>query len=68
MQNRITIRRDARANCYTATMHDDHEVRRLFGTETLPTPYTLKADPLVVVADVQSRNPRAVVTFIPESL
>lgn len=39
--------------------HSDPEIRRLFGTETLPTPFTATASPEMVHHEIQSLNPGA---------
>lgn len=37
------------------------EIKELFGTDTLPTPFTAAASPAVVMAEVRRLNPRCVV-------
>lgn len=51
---RITIWNDGRQ--WQATFHGDSEVKRLFGTDTLPTAFTSQADGATVLAEVQRRN------------
>lgn len=51
---RITIWNDG--HTWQATFHDDSEVQRLFGTDTLPTAFTAQADGARVLAEVQRRN------------
>ena len=61
MAERIAISRGV--DCYLARFVDDPEVIDLFGTDTLPTPFTLVADPADVVAVVAEKNPGASVWF-----
>ena len=42
---------------------DDPEVRELFGTDTIPTPFTLQAEPERVLAEIQARNPGSAVVL-----
>lgn len=42
--------------------HSDPKVKDLFGTDTLPTPFTSQADEQDVVAQIQRLNPKAKVT------
>ncbi len=51
---RITIWNDGQQ--WQATFHGDSEVKRLFGTDTLPTAFTSQADGARVLAEVQRRN------------
>lgn len=36
---------------------DDPEVIELFGADILPLPYTLEADPEMVLSEIQALNP-----------
>jgi len=56
---RITVWSDGQN--WQATFHDDAEVHRLFGTDTIPTPYLARADGERVRTEVQERNPDCVV-------
>ena len=60
MENRITLA--VRDGTWHATFTDP-EIRRLFGTDTLPTPYTSRAPAETVLAEVSRRNPDSVVTL-----
>ncbi len=60
---RITVWSDGQN--WQATFHDDAEVKRLFGTDTIPTPYTAKTEGGTVRAEVQERNPDCVVVLAP---
>jgi len=42
----------------------DPEVKRLFGTDTLPTAFTPRADPAVVLSAIQKLNPDAEVRMV----
>ena len=59
MENRIAL--SIRDGTWHATFTDP-EIRRLFGTDTLPTPYTSRAPAETVLAEVSQRNPDCVVT------
>ena len=39
------------------------DVRRALGTDQIPTPYTLAADPTRVLAEVSARNPKDTVVL-----
>ena len=52
---RITVWSDGAD--WQATFHDDEEVKRLFGTDTLPTAFTAQADGYRVQREVQRLNP-----------
>ena len=41
--------------------HSDPKVRRLLGTDTLPTAFTREADPLTVLTAIQRLNPNCLV-------
>ena len=43
---------------------DDPKVRELFGTDTIPTAFTAKADPVRVLAAIQALNPGVQVEMI----
>ena len=58
---RITVWSDGEN--WQATFHDDAEVKGLFGTDTIPTPYLARADGEPVRAKVQERNPDCVVVL-----
>ena len=60
MTGRITIWRGD--NSWMATFHDDEGMIAAFGTDTLPTPYTLRADGLTVLNAVRERNPGCTVS------
>ena len=42
---------------------DDHEIVAIFGTDTIPTPFTEKAPPMMVKAEIEKRNPEYFVCF-----
>ena len=42
---------------------DDPEVRRLFGTDTIPTAFTATAEPEFVAREIARLNPDAEVTY-----
>lgn len=46
----------------------DPEVRRLFGTDTLPSAFTTKAQAQVVIDAIARRNPDCEVRLIPSCL
>jgi hypothetical protein len=46
---------------WMAQFLDDAEVMRLFGTDTLPTPFTAQADAGMVLTATMKRNPGACV-------
>lgn len=41
--------------------HSDPQVKRLFGTDTLPTPFTSQADVSMVLRKIRDLNPGCVV-------
>jgi hypothetical protein len=41
--------------------HEDPKIIELFGTDTLPTPYTLKCPLEVVISNITTRNPNKAV-------
>ena len=55
--NRITLYRGG--NCWLAQFSGPHamEIRRLFDTDTLPTPFSEAATPNVVLAAIERANP-----------
>lgn len=55
-QEQITITKGSDAWYVTAERHID-----LFGTDTIPAPFTPAADPQMVLATIQARNPNATV-------
>lgn len=75
MNRRIHVKLDYAAKCWTASHYvadpdaeggysADPTVFELFGTETLPTPFTLQADERTVLAELRRLNPEAVVERI----
>ena len=56
--HRITL---YRANGSWTARHTDPVVRRLFGTDTLPTPYTERALPSFVRQAIERLNPACIV-------
>lgn len=52
----LTIRRNEAEDCYSV-VHSDPEVRDLFGTAILPTPFRLSADPAIVLDTIRRLNP-----------
>lgn len=50
---------------YSGHHADVHEILELFGTDTLPLPFTANASSEMVLADVVGREPDAVVTLGP---
>lgn len=60
---RITLTRDA--NAWLATFHNDAAIYALFGTHTLPTPFTPLAAPDAVLASIQANSPDHVITVTP---
>lgn len=57
-----TIQLYLRDNVWLAKS-DDPKVIQLFGTDTVPTPYTAQAKPDDVLRDITQRNPKAIVKF-----
>jgi len=59
----IAVRPDYRAKCWTATFYtngeDDAYIVSLFGTSTIPTAFTLKADVRDVLSAIRAKNPDA---------
>jgi hypothetical protein len=75
MTRRIHVRLDYAAKAWVVSHYvedpaaeggysADPEVFDLFGTETLPTPFTLQADERTVLAELRRLNPEAVVERI----
>ena len=60
----ITVFPDCSRNAWLARFEGDAEVLRLFGTDTLPTGYTLLCDGVDVRAALQQRNPGALVRLV----
>lgn len=56
-KQKIIITRDVAAKCYTARRVNDAETMELFGTDTLPTPFTLNARIEMVLAEIVRLNP-----------
>ena len=48
-------------NSWNARFHDDAKIIDLFGTDTLPTPYTLDAPLPKVYTEIQAQNPNATI-------
>lgn len=48
---------------WLARFENDQEIISLFGTDTIPTPYTEKASPMLVKNEIQARNPNHNVIF-----
>ena len=48
---------------WLARFENDTEIMALFGTDTIPTPYTEKAMPSMVKAEIEKRNPGYNVVF-----
>lgn len=57
MRPKITIHADISRNTWLATFHDDQEVQELFGTDTLPTSFTLLEEGEVVRREIERKNP-----------
>ena len=60
----ITVYPDRPSNTWLARFHDADEVVGLFGTDVLPTGYTLLMPGAEVRRDLQARNPGARVRLI----
>ena len=48
---------------WLARFENDQEIIALFGTDTIPTPYTENASPMMVKSEIEKRNPNHVVVF-----
>ena len=48
---------------WLAQFENDQEIIGLFGTDTIPTPYTENASPSMVKNEIMSRNPGYNVVF-----
>ena len=48
---------------WLARFENDQEIIRLFGTDTIPTPYTENASPIMVKTEIMARNPGYNVVF-----
>ena len=48
---------------WLARFEDDEEIIKNFGTDTIPTAFTEKASPMMVMAEIQKRNPNSLVVF-----
>lgn len=48
---------------WLARFIDDEKVLRLFGTDTIPTPFTEEASPMLVLNEIKKRNPEKEVIF-----
>ena len=57
MRPMITVHPDRKSNTWLATFHDNSEVERLFGSDTLPTAYTLLTAGETVRRAVERKNP-----------
>ena len=57
MMTTITLYRNTTGWLAQWTGDGARQIRELFGTDTLPLPYTSQARPLTVLAEVQERNP-----------
>ncbi len=64
MRPKITVHADIARNTWLATFHDDQEVQELFGTDTLPTSFTLLEEGEVVRREVERKNPSARVRLV----
>jgi len=53
-----------RANGSWNVRSTDPEIKRLFGTDTIPAPYTDKAAPEVVRTTIERLNPQAIVEVV----
>lgn len=60
----LVLKRDEAAKCWTVTYPEgacaegsQHTIFELFGTYTLPTPFTPLAEAETVLTDVRRRNP-----------
>lgn len=42
----------------------DPDVKRVMGTDTLPTPFTLSADPLLVLHTIAAENPGSIIRLL----
>jgi hypothetical protein len=60
----ITIYSDRASNTWLARFHDDPEVIALFGSDIIPTAYTLVMPGLEVCRVVERRNPGTRVRLI----
>lgn len=61
---RITVFPDSSRNAWLARFEGDAEVLDLFGTDTLPTAYTLRCGGAEVRAALQKFNPSALVRLV----
>ena len=52
-----TITLSVGPNCWLATFDNDAGIISLFGTDTLPTPFTPLANRSQVIAAIQAKNP-----------
>ena len=48
---------------WIARFENDPDIMALFGTDTIPTPYTEKASPMMVKTEIMARNPGYNVIF-----
>ena len=48
---------------WLARFENDQEIISLFGTDTIPTPFTENASPMMVKAEIEKRNPGYNVIF-----
>ena len=58
----ITLSKDSRS--WLATFHGDAEMVAAFGTDTVPTPFTIEADVSEVVNLIVTRNPGRQVWYL----
>lgn len=63
MSNQIKITL-FRANGSWNVRSTDPEIKRLFGTDTIPAPYTDKANPEMVRTTIERLNPQAIVEVV----
>jgi hypothetical protein len=70
MRARIEVFLSLEGGCWCSRHVDDPEILELFGTDTLPLPFTPEATLEDVLADVRARNPDAdvVAVDLPSSL
>ena len=59
MKGRLEVFRSVEGQCWCVRMVDNAEILELFGTDTLPLPFTPEATLEQVLESVQARNPEA---------
>jgi hypothetical protein len=68
MDDRIVLYKSVEAKCWMARFEGpcSEEIKLVFETDTLPTPFTLQAEPEDVRRELQQRNPQIDVVIEPE--